>query len=76
LLPGPDTNEKEARGLEASTADVVGFLACSNAKPKGFDTQRRDFMGTYGDFSNPRAVASGEMNDSIAWLGAGRFAQA
>jgi cellobiose phosphorylase len=46
--------------------DVVGFLACANAAPKGFDTQRRDFMGTYGDFSNPRAVEEGKMNNSIA----------
>jgi cellobiose phosphorylase len=47
-------------------ADVVGFLACSNAVPKGYDTQRRDFMGTYGDFSNPRAVIEGKMNNSLA----------
>jgi cellobiose phosphorylase len=46
--------------------DVVGFLACANATPKGYDTQRRDFMGTYGDFSNPRAVVEDKMNNSIA----------
>jgi cellobiose phosphorylase len=46
--------------------DVVGFLACANAIPKGFDTQRRDFMGTYGDFASPRAVVEGKMNNSIA----------
>ncbi|MFA6431076.1 MAG: glycosyl transferase [Candidatus Margulisiibacteriota bacterium] len=48
------------------TQDVVGFLACTNATPEGYDTQRRDFMGTYGDFSNPRAVIEGKMNNSIA----------
>ncbi|OGC33959.1 hypothetical protein A2311_00445 [candidate division WOR-1 bacterium RIFOXYB2_FULL_48_7] len=48
------------------TQDVVGFLACTNAAPKGYDTQRRDFMGTYGDFHNPRAVVEGKMNNSIA----------
>lgn len=46
--------------------DVVGFLACANATPKGFDTQRRDFMGNYGGFENPRAVVEGTMNNSIA----------
>jgi len=46
--------------------DVVGYFACSNATPNGFDTQRRDFMGNYGDFSAPRAVTEGKMNDSIA----------
>jgi cellobiose phosphorylase len=46
--------------------DVVGFFACSNAKAAGFDTQRRDFMGGYGDWSNPRAVVEGKMNNSLA----------
>lgn len=46
--------------------DVVSFLACTNATPKGFDSQRRDFIGNYGDFSNPRAVVEGKMNNSIA----------
>lgn len=46
--------------------DLVGFLACANALPKGFDTQRRDFMGTYGDFSAPRGVVEGKMKNSIA----------
>jgi cellobiose phosphorylase len=46
--------------------DLLAFLACANAAPKGFDTQRRDFMGNYGDFSAPRAVVEGKMNDSIA----------
>jgi cellobiose phosphorylase len=48
------------------TQDMVGYLACTNVIPKGFDTQRRDFMGTYGDFSAPRAVVEGKMNNSIA----------
>ncbi|MFH1387464.1 MAG: glycosyl transferase [bacterium] len=48
------------------TQDLLAFLACTNAAPKGYDTQRRDFMGTYGDFSNPRAVIEGKMNNSIA----------
>ncbi len=46
--------------------DLVGYFACSNNKAKGFDTQRRDFMGTYGDWSNPRAVIEGKMTNSIA----------
>lgn len=46
--------------------DLLAFLACTNATPKGFDTQRRDFMGNYGDFSAPRAVVEGKMNNSIA----------
>ena len=48
------------------THDLLAYLACSNAPSKGFDTQRRDFMGNYGDFSNPRAVVEGKMNNSIA----------
>lgn len=48
------------------TQDVVGYLSCANATPKGFDTQRRDFMGNYGDFSAPRAVVEGKTNNSIA----------
>ena len=46
--------------------DVVGYLACTNAAPKGFDTQRQNFMGSYGDFSAPRAVVEGKMENSIA----------
>jgi len=46
--------------------DLLAFFSCANAKAKGFDTQRTDFMGRYGDFSNPRAVIEGTMNNSIA----------
>lgn len=46
--------------------DVVGYFGCANQKAIGFDTQRRDFMGTYGDWSNPRAVIENKMNNSIA----------
>ncbi|MDD5382805.1 MAG: GH116 family glycosyl hydrolase [Candidatus Margulisbacteria bacterium] len=48
------------------THDVVGYFACSNHKAAGFDTQRKDFMGGYGDWSNPRAVIEGKMNNSLA----------
>jgi len=46
--------------------DLVGYFGCANAAPKGFDTQRKDFMGNYGDWSAPRAVAEGKMNNSLA----------
>ena len=46
--------------------NLVGYFACANAAARGFDTQRRDFMGNYGDFSAPRAVVEGRMNNSIA----------
>ena len=48
------------------TQDVVGYFACANARAVGFDTQRKDFMGNYGDWSNPRAVIEGKMNNSLA----------
>ncbi|MFH1541927.1 MAG: glycosyl hydrolase family 65 protein, partial [bacterium] len=57
--------------------NLVGYFGCANVKAKGFDTQRRDFMGNYGDWSNPRAVVEGKMNNSIAcgWspVGAQKF---
>lgn len=46
--------------------NLVGYFACANAKPKGFDTQRKDFMGNYGDWSAPRAVVEGKMHNSLA----------
>jgi len=46
--------------------DICAYFGCSNVKAAGFDTQRRDFMGNYGDWSNPRAVIEGKMNSSIA----------
>ncbi len=46
--------------------NVVAYFSCANAAAKGFDTQRSDFMGTYGDWSAPRAVLEGKMNGSIA----------
>jgi cellobiose phosphorylase len=48
------------------THDVVGYFGCSNHKADGYDTQRRDFMGTYGDWATPRAVIEGKMNNSLA----------
>ncbi|MFH1825863.1 MAG: glycosyl transferase [bacterium] len=46
--------------------NLVGYFGCSNVKAKGFDTQRKDFMGNYGDWSAPRAVVEGKMNNSLA----------
>lgn len=46
--------------------DICAYFSCSNVKAAGFDTQRRDFMGNYGDWSNPRAVIEGKMTGSIA----------
>ena len=46
--------------------DLVGYFGCANATAKGYDTQRKDFMGNYGDWSAPRAVVEGKMNNSIA----------
>ncbi|MFH1362258.1 MAG: glycosyl transferase, partial [bacterium] len=46
--------------------NLLAYFTCANAAPKGFDTQRSDFMGNYGDFSNPRAVVEGKMNNSLA----------
>lgn len=48
------------------TQDVVGYFACANAKAAGFDTQRKDFIGNYGDWSTPRAVIEGSMHNSLA----------
>jgi cellobiose phosphorylase len=52
---------------------LFAYFGCTNAAAKGFDTQRKDFMGNYGDWSNPRAVIEGKMNNSIAvgWSPAG-----
>jgi len=38
----------------------------SNEDVDGFETQREDFLGRYGDLSAPRAVVEGKMNNSIA----------
>jgi cellobiose phosphorylase len=46
--------------------NLVGYFGCSNVTAKGFDTQRRDFLGNYGDFSTPQNVIDGKMNSSIA----------
>ncbi|OGC07939.1 hypothetical protein A3F86_04150, partial [candidate division WOR-1 bacterium RIFCSPLOWO2_12_FULL_45_9] len=46
--------------------NLVTYFACANAAAKGFDTQRKDFMGNYGDWSRPRAVIEGKMNNSLA----------
>ncbi|MBU1026712.1 MAG: glycosyl transferase, partial [Candidatus Margulisbacteria bacterium] len=46
--------------------NVVTYFSCANANAKGFDTQRSDFMGRYGDWSAPRAVLESKMNGSIA----------
>ncbi|MEA3493661.1 MAG: glycosyl transferase [Candidatus Margulisiibacteriota bacterium] len=46
--------------------NLVGYFGCSNITAKGFDTQRRDFLGNYGDFSAPKNVIEGKMNGSIA----------
>jgi cellobiose phosphorylase len=38
----------------------------SSEKLAGFDTQREDFLGRYGDLSAPRAVVENKSNNSIA----------
>ncbi|MBI5399283.1 glycosyl transferase [Candidatus Saganbacteria bacterium] len=48
------------------TQDIIGYFSCANARAAGFDTQRSDFMGNYGDWSVPRAVIEGKMRNSIA----------
>lgn len=45
---------------------LLAYFACTNAIPRGFDSQRRNFMGNYGDFSAPRAVVEGKTENSIA----------
>lgn len=47
--------EKSYFGYFSSSADVAGF-----------DTQREDFLGRYGDLSAPRAVVENKSNNSIA----------
>ncbi len=42
-----------------------GYFHC-NRDISGFETQRQDFLGLYGDLSSPRAVSEGKMNNSIA----------
>ena len=41
------------------------FFSASE-KLDGYDTQREDFLGRYGDLSSPRAVKEGRSNNSIA----------
>lgn len=38
----------------------------SSENIKGYDTQRENFLGRYGDLSNPRAVREGKSDNSIA----------
>jgi len=47
--------EKSYFAYFASSADIAGF-----------DTQREDFLGRYGDLSAPRAVVENKPNNSIA----------
>ncbi|MCX5749774.1 MAG: glycosyl transferase [Candidatus Saganbacteria bacterium] len=42
-----------------------GYFSCSE-DIAGFDTQREDFLGRYGDLSAPRAVVENKSNNSIA----------
>lgn len=51
--------------LYGITKDFFTFFSASQ-KPVAFDTQRSEFMGTYGDFSQPRAVIENKCNNSIA----------
>lgn len=45
--------------------DIFAYFAC-NRELAGFDTQRRDFLGTYGSLEKPRAVVENKCRNSIA----------
>jgi len=42
------------------------YFSCTNAKVKSFDSQRSDFLGTYGSLENPEAVIKGKCKKSLA----------
>jgi cellobiose phosphorylase len=46
-----------------------------NHKVSGFDSQRSDFLGVYGDFSAPRAVTESQCHQSLSvgWSPVGAF---
>jgi len=46
--------------------NYLAFFSCTNAKIAGFDSQRRDFLGTYGSMQAPEVVVKGKCNNSIA----------
>lgn len=51
------------------------YFSCASHKVESFDTQRTNFLGTYGSFSDPEAVIKGECTNSIAcgWAPIGAF---
>ena len=51
--------------LYGITKDFFTYFSV-NQKPVGFDSQRSDFLGTYGDFSAPRAVIENKCTNSVA----------
>jgi N,N'-diacetylchitobiose phosphorylase len=42
------------------------FIGLAGAEITGFDTDRKKFLGAYGDYSRPRAVAEGKCSGSLA----------
>lgn len=42
------------------------FIGVAGAEVSGFDTDRKKFLGAYGDYSKPQAVLNGACTNSIA----------
>ncbi len=54
--------------------DIFTYMTV-NQRASGFDSQRSEFLGRYGDFSAPRAILESKCNNSLAigWSPVGAF---
>jgi N,N'-diacetylchitobiose phosphorylase len=59
LPPQPDNFEEGGQARHT-------FLGLAGAEVTGFDTDRKKFLGTYGDYSSPQAVVDGKCSGSLA----------
>jgi N,N'-diacetylchitobiose phosphorylase len=59
LPPQPDNFEEGGQARHT-------FLGVAGASITGFDTDRKKFLGIYGDYSKPEGVARGECSGSLA----------
>jgi cellobiose phosphorylase len=59
LPPQPDNFEEGGQGRHT-------FIGIAGAKVSGFDTDRRQFIGAYRSYHNPKAVEQGECTNSFA----------
>ncbi len=59
LPPQPDNFEEGGQARHT-------FLGVAGATISGFDTDRKKFLGNYGDYSKPQAVVAGKCTNSLA----------